>query len=111
MENIYVQFDGMVYQEIVGISMGTNCAPLIADLFLYCYERDFMFDLQKSRRFDLIDMFNGTSRYLDDIFTIDNPEFEKCTPDIYPAELQLNKANISDNWRNVFLRFENKSYW
>ena len=75
MENIYVQFDGMVYQQIVGIPMGTNCAPLIADLFLYCYERDFMSDLQKSKRFDLIDMFNDTSRYLDDIFTIDNPEF------------------------------------
>ena len=48
MENIYVQFDGMVYQQIVGIPVGTNCAPLIADLFLYCYERDFMSNLQKS---------------------------------------------------------------
>ena len=55
-----MQFDGMVYQQIVGIPMGTNCAPLIADLFLYCYERDFMSDLQKSKRFDLIDMFNDT---------------------------------------------------
>ena len=96
MENIYVQFDGMVYQQIVGFPMGTNCAPLIADLFLYCYERDFMSDLQKSKRHDLIDMFNDTSRYLDDIFTIYNPEFEKYIPDIYPAELQLNKANTSD---------------
>ena len=96
MENIYVQFDGMVYQQIVGIPMGTKCAPLIADLFLYCYERDFMSDLQKSKRFDLIDMFNDTSRYLEDIFTIDNPEFEKHISDIYPAELQLNKANTSD---------------
>ena len=96
MENIYVQFDGMVYQQIVGIPMGTNCAPLIADLFLYCYERDFMSDLQKSKRFDLIDMFNDTSRYLDDIFTIDNPEFEKHIPDIYQRELQLNKAKTSD---------------
>ena len=73
----------LVYQQIVGIPMGTNCAPLIADLFLYCYERDFMSDLQKSKRHDLIDMFNDTSRYLDDIFTIDNPEFEKYMPDIY----------------------------
>ena len=96
MENIYVQFDGMVYQQIVGIPMGTNCAPLIADLFLYCYERDIMSDHQKSKRFDLIDIFNDTSRYLDDIFTIDNPEFEKHIPDIYPAELQLNNANTSD---------------
>ena len=62
-----MQFDGMVYKQIVGIPMGTNCAPLIADLFLYCYERDFMSDLQNSKRFDLIDMFNDTSRYLDDI--------------------------------------------
>ena len=54
-----------------------------------------MSDLQKSKRFDLIDMFNDTSRYLDDIFTIDNPEFEKHFSDIYPAELQLNKANTS----------------
>ena len=59
MENIYVQFDGMVYQQIVGIPMGTNCAPVIADLFLYCYERDFMSDLHKSKRHDLIDMFKA----------------------------------------------------
>ena len=41
-------------------------------------------------------MFNETSQYLDDIFTIDNPKFEKYIPDIYPAGLQLNKANTSD---------------
>ena len=57
-----VQFDGIVYQQIVGIPMSTNCAPLIADLFLYCYERDFMSDLHKSKRYDLIDLFNDTSR-------------------------------------------------
>ena len=46
-ENIYVQFDGMVYQQIMGIRFGTYCAPLIADLFLYCYERDFKSNLKK----------------------------------------------------------------
>ena len=55
-----------------------------------------MSDLRKSKRHDLIGMFNDTSRYFDDMFTIDNPELEKYIPDIYPAELQLNKANISD---------------
>ena len=79
--------DGMVYQQIVGIPMGTNCAPLIANLFLYCYERDFMSNFQKFKRFDLIDKFNDTSRYLDDIFTIDNPAFAEHNPDIYPREL------------------------
>ena len=61
MENIHVQFDGMVYQQIVGIPMGTNCAQLIADLFFYCYERNFMSNLQKSKRFDLIDKQNRES--------------------------------------------------
>ena len=47
-----------------------------------------MSDLHKSKRHDHIDRFNDTSRYLDDIFTIDNPAFEKYIPDIYSAELQ-----------------------
>ena len=76
--------------------MDTNCAPLIVDLFLYCYERDFMSNLKKSKRFDLIDKFNDTSRYLDDIFTIDNSEFIEHIPDLYPRELRLNKPNTSD---------------
>ena len=50
-----------------------------------------MSNLQKSKRFDLIDKINDASRYLDDIFTIDNPEFAKHIRDIYPRELQLNK--------------------
>ena len=85
----------MVYQQIVGIPMGTNCAPLIADLFLFCFERDFMSSLHKSKQYGLIYMFNDISRCLDDIFTINNPEFKKHIPHIYPTELQLNKANTS----------------
>ena len=42
MENIYVQFEGMVYQQIVGITFATNCAPLIADLFYYCVMREIL---------------------------------------------------------------------
>ena len=42
--------------------MGTICAPLITNLFPYCYERDIMSNLQKSKRFNLIDKFNDTSR-------------------------------------------------
>ena len=55
-----------------------------------------MSNLHKSKRYDLIDMFNDNSRYLDGIFTFDNPEFEKHIPDIYPTELQLNKTYTSD---------------
>ena len=76
--------------------MGTNCAPLIADLNLFCCQRDFMSYLHKSKQYDIIDMLNDTSRYLDDIFTINNHEFEKHILEIYQTELQLNKANTSD---------------
>ena len=55
-----------------------------------------MSNFHKSKQYDLIDMCNDTSRYLDDIFTINNPEFEKHIPDIYPTELQLNKAITPD---------------
>ena len=51
--------------------MNTHCAQLIADLFSYCYDRDFMSSLQKSKRFDFIDKFNDASRY-HDVFPIDN---------------------------------------
>ena len=61
-ENLYVQFEGMVYQQIVGIPMDTNCAPLIADLFFICCERDFMYNLHKSKQYEFIDMFNDASR-------------------------------------------------
>ena len=56
--------------------MGTNCAPLVADLFLYCYERDFMDSLNHDNQADVIRAFNSTSRYLDDLLNIDNPYFE-----------------------------------
>ena len=76
--------------------MGTNCAPLVADLFLFCYERDFMMSLSDDKQADAIDAFNTTSRYLDDILNINNVYFDNMVSQIYPSELQLNKANNSD---------------
>ena len=76
--------------------MGTNCAPLVADLFLFCYERDFMLSLSDNNQTDIIEAFNSTSRYLDDLLNIDNPYFEQMVGQIYPSEFQLNKANFSD---------------
>ena len=76
--------------------MGSNCAPLVAYLFLFCYERDFMLSLSDDNHTDIIEPFNSTSRYLDDLLNIDNPYFEQMVGQIYPTELQLNKANSSD---------------
>ena len=92
LDNVYIRFGSKLYTQNVGIPMGTNCAPLVADLFLFCYEKS----LTKEKRYDLIDAFNSTSRYIDDLLNLDNIHFESMAHRIYPAELQLNKANASD---------------
>ena len=77
---IYVRFGDAVYRQVIGIPMATNCAPLVADLFLYCYERDFMLSLKSHTQSDIIEAFNNTSRYLDDVFNIDDQFFILCFP-------------------------------
>ena len=72
--------------------MGTNCAPLVSDLFLFCCERDFMTSLSDDNQADIIEAFNSTSRYLDDLLSIDISYFEGTVNKIYPPELQLIKA-------------------
>ena len=96
LDNIFIRFGTKLYRQVVGISMGTNCAPLVADLFLFCYERDFMMSLSDDKQADVIDAFNTTSRYLDDILNINNVYFDNMVSQIYTSELQLNKANASD---------------
>ena len=96
LDYIYIRFGSKLYRQIVGIPMGTNCAPLVADLFLFCYERDFMLSLSEDNQSDVIEAFNSTSRYLDDLLNIDNKFFDSMVNRIYPSELQLNKANVSD---------------
>ena len=96
LDKIYIRFGSKLYGQIVGIPMCTNCAPLVADLFLFCYEREFMLSLSEDNQSDFIEAFNSTSRYLDDLLNIDNNFFDSMVNRIYPSELQLNKANVSD---------------
>ena len=86
LDNIYIRFGTKLNRQIVGIPMGTNCAPLVADLFLFCYERDFMTSLSDVKQAEIIEAFKSTSRYLD------NPYFEGMVNRIYPPGLPLNKA-------------------
>ena len=96
LDNIYIRFGSKLYKQIVGIPMGTNCAPLVADLFLFCYERDLMLFLSEDNQSDVIEAFNSTSRYLDDLLNIDNDFFDSMVNRIYPSEFQFNKTNVSD---------------
>ena len=93
-DNIYIKFGYKSYRQIVGIPLGTNCAPLVADLFLFSYERDYMLSLSEDNQSDVIEAFNSTSRYHDDLSNIDNSFFDTTVNRIYPSELQLNKTNV-----------------
>ena len=93
-DNIYIRFGSKLYRQIVGIP--TNCAPLVADLFLFCYERYFMLSLSGDNQSEVMEAFNSTSRYLDDLLNIDNTIFDSMANHIYPLEHQFNKANVSD---------------
>ena len=77
--------------------MDTICAPLLADLYLFCYKRDFMLSLSEYTQSDVIEAFNSTSRYLDNLLNIGYNFFDSMVnrTRIYPSELQLNKANVS----------------
>ena len=83
-DNIFVVFAGKVFQQIVGIPMETNCAPLLADIFHYSYEAEFIQSLLSTGRKQLASRFNFTYRYIDDVLSINNPDFENYLDQIIP---------------------------
>ena len=97
MDNILIRFGSKLNSQVVDIPMSTKRSPLVAALFLLCYDRDFMLSLSGNNQADFIDAFNSTSRYLDDLLNIDNPYFDQMVGQIYPTVLQLNKANSFGN--------------
>ena len=82
-------FGGQVFQQTVGIPMGTNCAPLLADLFLYSYEAEFLQNLLKKQDKKLAQSFNFTFRYIDDVLSLSNSKFGDYLHLIYPSELEI----------------------
>ena len=88
LDNIFITFGSKLYWQIVGIPMGTNCAPILADLLLFCYEWDFMSSLSDHNQADVLKHLT-TSRYLDDLLNIDNAYFAQIVSQMYPTDLQF----------------------
>ena len=74
-DNIFVEFGGRIFQQTIGIPMGTNCAPLLADLFLYSYEAEFVQSLLQAGKKLLAQQFNFTYRYVDNVLSLKNTKF------------------------------------
>ena len=91
-DNIFVEFGGQIFQQTIGIPMGTNCAPLLADLFLYSYEAEFIQMLQRQGQKKLASSFNFTYRYIDDVLSLNNSNFSDYLHCIYPKELEIKET-------------------
>ena len=94
-DNIYVRFGGQLFRQMVGIPVGTNCAPLLADLFLYSYENEFLDKLIKEGKRKLARRFNLSYRYIDDLILFNNKRFKEFISDIYPKELTISQTTES----------------
>ena len=90
-DNIYVRFGGQLFRQMVGIPMGKNCAPLLADLFLYSYENEFLDKLIKEGKRKLARRFNLSYRYIDDLISFNNKRFKEFISDITPKNSQFLK--------------------
>ena len=72
LDNIFIRFGTKLYRQVVGIPMGTNCAPLVADLFLFCYERDFMKSLSDDKQADAFKKISEYDQEIPQSQTADN---------------------------------------
>ena len=107
--NIFVSFGGTLFQQVVGIPMGTNCAPLLADLFVYSYESEFLQKLVKDKKIHEARAFNFTCRYIDDVLYINNSRFAEFLPLIYPPELEVKETTdtaSSASFLDLYLEFD-----
>ena len=91
LDNIFIRFDSKLFRQIVGIPMGTTCAPLGEDLFCFIMRETSCCLCQTIIKLILLKLLSPPP----DIY-VNNPYFEQMVGQIYPTELQLNKVNSSD---------------
>ena len=109
-DNIFVEFGGRIFQQTIGIPMGTNCAPLLADLFLYSYEAEFVQSILQAGKKHLAQQFNFTYRYIDDVLSLKNTKFAEYLEFIYPRELEIKETtetSASSSYLDCYLYIDN----
>lgn len=88
--NIYVVCGDSMFKQVIGIPMGTDCAPFLANLFLFAYEYEWLTKKYESKDYDTLKKFNDCCRYLDDLMCINNDQLmDTVMTEIYPKELVL----------------------
>ena len=106
----FVEFGGRIFQQTIGIPMGTKCAPLHADLFLYSYEAEFVQCLLQAGKKHLVQQFNFTYRYINDVLSLKNTKFAEYLEFIYPRELEIKETTdteASSSYLDCYLYIDN----
>ena len=112
-DNTYVTIGNSVFQQVIGIPMGTDCAPYLANLFLYAYEFEFLNSVLKEKDFATLYKFNKCHRYIDDLLAVNNDGvLEETKSRIYPPELKLTCEDKNDqevNYLDLWLKIKDSS--
>ena len=109
-DNIFIKFGQEVFRQSIGIPMRTDCAPVVADLFLFSYEYNFLETLTKQKKLHLARKFNLVFRYIDDLIFFDIDDFGKYAKEIYPPELELKETTESKttaSYLDLFITISN----
>ena len=94
LDNIYVKFGRKIYKQVIGIPIGLDSGQDIANLLLYSYEADYVEKTSK-QNIVLARKFNLCSRYIDDLFVGNFPDFREHIYKIYPRELEIKPESVN----------------
>ena len=95
-DNSYVVYNNKVYRQVIGIPMGTNSAPQIANIYLHVYEYDYIAALIEKKDEENLSKLKNIFRYQDDLISFnDFGHFGNVLEDIYPREMKVNCTNVS----------------
>ena len=94
LDNIFVKFGRKIYKQVIGIPIGLDSGQDIANLLLYSYEADYVEKTSK-QNIVLARKFNLCSRYIDDLFVGNFPDFREHIYKIYPRELEIKPESVN----------------
>ena len=113
MDNIYVSFGEQLFQQKVGIAIGTNGAPLLADLFSCFYGNKVLDQLVQEGKRKFASMFSLSYRYIDDLISFSSKRFKEFVSDIYPKEFTISETtectSVASYLDLPFMREENNN--
>ena len=111
LNNIFVKFGNDIYKQIIGIPIGLDSGQDIANLLLFQYESSYIERISK-RDMVLARKFSLSDRYIDDLSSLNFPEFRQHLPNIYPPELIVNLSSDSStnvNYLDINMKIDNNA--